>query len=126
MIDHYVDDRLSALGPVALELTASHESPWSRRTAVLAVELKDMKLTVRHGRRVLVERELEREELVDLVDTLLLLGNNERDADSISMRGTFTAQGVTLPIALGRYGDGLIEPLVRAIGDAEYTETKRP
>jgi hypothetical protein len=113
--NRYRAGRLAALGITELRL---HGTARYSERPVYRVDLVGSKLTVRHGRRVLLEKVLETDELVESLDRL-----EPSRADVRSARGWLRSRGVTQAVALplDTYGD-FNDPLLRAIEEASYIE----
>lgn len=113
--ERYRADRIAALGIAELRL---HGTARYQERPVYRVDLAGSKLTVRHGRRVLVEKVLEPNEVVETLDRL-----EAPKADVPSARGWLRSRGVTQAVALPLYTHGdFWDPVLRAIDEASYAE----
>ncbi|HEY5933362.1 MAG TPA: hypothetical protein VIU61_01930 [Kofleriaceae bacterium] len=113
--ERYRSERIAALGISELRLngTARYQD-----RPIYRVDLAGSKLTVRHGRRVLVEKVLDMNEVVETLDRL-----QAPKPDVRSARGFLRSRGVTEAVALplDTHGD-FWDPVLRAIDEAAYLE----
>lgn len=87
--------------------------------------LRGAHLAVRYGRRTWSERDLDDRELGDLLDTMIDGPDTPHEHDGYTGFGTFTASGITVPLAVARFERGAFEVLVRGLEDAIYYREQR-
>lgn len=99
----YVDARRAELGPVELELQVGR----------LRLEVADLTVRVRRGRRVISESTLTPEAYVDVVDAIIA---GELDTvDEPDVRGALTVGRVTYAIDTSRWSRGPLQWLLREL-----------
>jgi len=111
----YYARRFAAFQPLAVDLTLDG----------YRLALRGTDLTVRGGGRTWVRDEREVDEVVDLLDAMVDGPETPHEHDGITAFGTFTASGITVPLAVSRFERGAVEFLGRAFEDAKYYREQR-
>jgi hypothetical protein len=98
LMDDYFARRATELGPIDLQLAATNHDEWLKRASGYTVRVHANRITVKRGARLLYAASVVTSDLVDLVDWRL--GSTALDPEATDVRGTLTAQGRSLPLAL--------------------------
>ena len=74
---------------------------------------------------LVTQRDLEARDLGDLLDTMIDGPDTPHERDDYTGFGTFTASGITVPLAVERFERGALEVLARGFEDAIYYREQR-
>jgi hypothetical protein len=107
----YRRPRREAIGSIDLRLATTEPG------AVYRVRIAGERLTVKRGRKLLVDEPVDAELLVDLVDTIL----ERRAVAAPDLKGVLLMRGGSVPVTV-EDGRGPFEPIYRAIRNAQYWE----
>ncbi|HWO25186.1 MAG TPA: hypothetical protein VNO30_40885 [Kofleriaceae bacterium] len=107
--------RREAIGSIELQLATTRPGP------VYRVRIAGDRLTVKRGRKLLVDEEVESDMRVDLVDVALA----RQPASAHDLEGVLLMHGRSLPIALARHARSPFAQIHRAVDRAQYLEEER-
>jgi hypothetical protein len=110
----YRQPRHEAVGSMDLRLATTEPG------AVYRVRVTGGRLTVKRGRKLLVDEPVDPDLLLDLVDAAL----ERRTVDEPDVKGVLLMHGRSVPVALTRYGRSPFELIHRAIASARYLDTE--
>jgi hypothetical protein len=111
----YYQRRIAAFAPITADVTYHGYH----------LALRGTHLAVSYGRRIFSQRDLEASDLGDLLDTMIDGPDAPHARDDYTGFGTFTASGITVPLAVERFERGALEVLARGFEDAIYYREQR-
>jgi hypothetical protein len=106
----YRQPRREALSSIDLRLATTEPG------AIYRVRIAGGRITVQHGRKVLVDEPVDADEVMDLVDMLL----TQPAIDEHDMRGVLLMQNVSVPVSAWRWERGPVQLIHYAISTAEH------
>jgi len=115
LLRDYYARRFAAFQPIAVDLTLDGYQ----------LALRGTDLTVRRGGRTWVRDERDVDEVVDLLDTMIDGPETPHEHDGSTAFGSFTASGITVPLAVSRFERGAAMFLARGFEDAIYIREQR-
>jgi hypothetical protein len=102
------------IGSMDLRLATTERGP------VYRVRVTGGRLTVKRGRKLLVDEPVDPDLLVDLADAAL----EQREVDVPDVKGVLLLHGRSVPVSIERYGRGPFELIIHAIARAQVIEAE--
>jgi len=116
LVAEYRTKRLAAFAPITADL----------QLGKYRLALRGTHVTVRHGKRVLVDKDVDDAQVVDLLDAMIGNPDKPYERDEYTAVGTFSASGIAVPLAVVRVDmNGPTELLARALDEAVYYHDER-
>jgi hypothetical protein len=115
LVSQYRQPRREAIGAIDVRLATTEPG------AVYRLRIAGDRLTVKHGRKLLVDEQVEGDLLVDLVDVAL----ERLPVDAPDLKGVLLMQGHSLPVVLAMHERSPFAQIYRAIRHAQDIEEER-